>query len=119
MINFPPPNKEGASSACYEIGSVKEREKTKTIHKCINDAKEKTLFISSGSPVDLIIPNKETLEVAGYFLIHYQGKAFSIHLEITEKINFQKAQNIAFFRLLILLKADMSIKADLVRWFDY
>jgi hypothetical protein len=76
MLNFPPtPSNENAvpSSACYEIGSIKENGKTVTIHKCLNDARWKQMYVSSGGQVDIIFPNKATVEVAGHFLLHYQG----------------------------------------------
>ena len=76
MMNFPPIptlDTSSPSSACYEVGSIKESGKIKTIHKCINDARQKQLYLSNGGQMEIIISNKETLDVAGRFLMHYQG----------------------------------------------
>lgn len=78
MHNFPPPpsldRNPMSSSACYEVGSVKEGDTFKAIHKCLTDPREKHIYISNGEKVEVTIPYKDSWDTAGHFLLQYQGK---------------------------------------------
>ena len=76
MMSFPPPPSKSSvsSSACYEVGSIREGDKSKTIHKCLNDPRHKQLYLSNGGQVEIDIPYKESHDVAGHFLIHFEGR---------------------------------------------
>lgn len=62
-----------SSSACYEVGTIKEASNTRTIHKCFTDPRLKTLYISNGADVEMTFPNPDTTTIAGAFLIQYKG----------------------------------------------
>lgn len=63
------------SSACYEVGSVREDKSSKTIHKCLNDPRHKPIYLSGGGNVD-ILTNKDVADLAGYYILHFQGLFF-------------------------------------------
>lgn len=74
IYNFPPKpgTSQSRSSACYEIGTIREGSVSKTLHKCLSDPRVKTLYVSNGNPVELNMM-KNTADVAGNYLLHYQG----------------------------------------------
>lgn len=62
------------SSACYEIGSVKEKDVIQSIHKCLSDPRQKQIYLSTDGAVDVTIPNSIDTNVVGNFILEYKGK---------------------------------------------